>query len=154
MQTKLEVYNVNPKGKKKGDCVVRAIAYASGQTWEKTLDDLVEIAKKECCMPNDQTAYEKYLDKLGFIKHKQPRTEDNLKYTVLESYLIIDSNKYDVVVSVANHLTCLDNNKIIDTWNCGNKCIGNYWTRPKREETVRPKNCVKDKDRKVRIYVL
>ena len=140
-----EVYNCNPKGWKDGDCVIRAIAYASGQEWEKVFSDLCAIALKKCRMPNSQKVYEEYLEELGFTKHKQPKYDDGTKYTVVEAYRVVDSTKYDVIISVANHLTCIDNNNLIDTWNCRNKCIGNYWTRLKRPNTVRPLNKAKKK---------
>lgn len=140
-----EVYNCNPKGWKDGDCVIRAIAYASGQTWEKVFTDLNEIALKKCRIFNSPKVYEEYLDNLGFAKHPQPRWDDGTKYTVGEANIVVDSTKYDVVISMANHLTCIDNGNLIDSWNCRNKCIGNYWTRLKRTDTIRPLNKAKKK---------
>ena len=94
----------------------------------------------------DKKVYEKYLEQLGWIKHKQPRAYDyedghssNMsKYTVNELIDKLDGDKLisggcpHIVVSVANHLTCLEDNhgyQIMDTWNCGHKCVGNYWTK-------------------------
>ena len=33
-------HNQNPKGWKTGDCVVRAISYATGKTWQEVFQDL------------------------------------------------------------------------------------------------------------------
>ena len=54
-----KAYNCNPKGKKSCDCVIRAIAYASCQSWEKVFDDLSVIAKKNCTIINEKKVYEK-----------------------------------------------------------------------------------------------
>ena len=59
-------YNANPKGWKTGDCVVRGIAVGTQQTWEQVYDDLVNIGRKKCRMPNEEIVYSKYLkDKVG-----------------------------------------------------------------------------------------
>ena len=140
--------NINPKGIKAGDCVIRAIAVATEQTWNKVYADLCKIGFKMKRMPNEKAVYEKYLNNLGWIKHKQPRAttyadgrkQGSLKYTVDELCTELTWNKHiggysnKIIVSVANHLTCLewDNVKgfeITDTWDCGYKCVGNYWTK-------------------------
>ena len=140
-------YNVNPKGKRVGDCTIRAIAYASSQSWEKVHEDLFKIAMKEKCVVNEKRCEEKYLDQLGFIKMKQPRKRDNTKYLVRELDKLIDTNRYDVIVSVANHLTCVDGNNIIDIWDCGYKSVGNYWFRKRDLNAVRPADNTKKKTR-------
>lgn len=119
--------NLNPKGIKACDCVVRAIAYSLNQTWEQTYCDLCKLGLKMKRMPNEKQVYEKYLELNGWVKHKQPRMDFNLKYTVSE---FIDCKmESKAIISVANHLTCIDNYELIDTWDCGRKSIGNYWTK-------------------------
>ena len=39
-------YNCNPKNKIASDCVVRAIATATGISWEDTLQALTDLSKK------------------------------------------------------------------------------------------------------------
>lgn len=142
---KFEKLNLNPKGIKAGDCVIRAIALATDQTWDKVYTDLCEMGLKMKRMPNDKQIYEKYLEQLGWTKHKQPRAYNYeqgycsgmSKYTVNELIYKLDGDKLigggcpHIIVSVANHLTCLEDNhgyQIMDTWDCGYKCVGNYWT--------------------------
>ena len=119
--------NINPKGIKAGDCVIRAIAVTTEQTWDKVYADLCEIGFKMKRMPNEKSVYEKYLNNLGWIKHKQPRTILNSKLTILE--FIEYQIERKAIISVANHLTCVDNFELIDTWDCSHKCISNYWTK-------------------------
>jgi len=120
-------YNMNPKGIKAGDCVIRAIAYSLDQTWEETYDDLCKLGMKMKRMPNEKQVYEKYLEQKGWVKHKQPRTSFNTKYTVFE--FIEYQMERKAIISVANHLTCVDNFELVDTWDCSRKSIGNYWTK-------------------------
>lgn len=128
---KFELRNVNPKNKKTSDCVIRAIVLASGKDYNVVLEDLYKVMKKTGYMMNEKRCYEKLLDSYGFIKIKQPKRNDNTKYLVNELDELIDSNQYDIVVSMANHLTCIKNNTIIDTWDCGRKTVSNYFVRDK-----------------------
>lgn len=128
--------NVNPKQNKVGDCVIRAIAYATDQTWERVFDDLCAIARKKCRMPNDDKVYAEYLKKLGWEQMKQPRKQDNTKFTVQEFvdeyvYDCEDSNRNNArhICRVAHHLTCVSYAELYDTWNCGHKTVGKWWRK-------------------------
>lgn len=121
-------HNENPNGSKSsGDCVIRAISFATGNGWDKTFTDLCTLGLKMKAMPNDNKVFRKYLEQLGLQQMKQPRKSDNTKYTVKE-FAEAASRTGTYIISVANHLTVVKNRKIIDTWDCGNKCVGNYWT--------------------------
>lgn len=121
-------HNENPKNcVTTGDCVIRAIAFATGKGWDKTFTDLCAIGLKMKRMPNADKVYGEYLKQLGYEKMKQPRKSDNTKYTVKE-FAQAASRTGTYVIRVANHVTVVKNRKIIDTWDCGDKCVGNYWT--------------------------
>lgn len=124
---RFDKYNYNPKGWKADDCVIRAIGYATGKTWNEVFTDLCTIANKKCRMPNDDKVWQKYLEEIGWVKHSQPRKADDTKYTV-EEFADGYSPKL-AIVRVANHLTVVEGNTLIDTWNCGYKTVGNYWTK-------------------------
>lgn len=125
-------FNANPKEwKREGDCVVRAITTATGKKWLEVYKELFEIGYKKCRMPNSQKVYEDYLSKEGWIKQKMPVWYDAFakrhRYTVKE--LIEEHPDKRMIISVANHLTFADKGILIDTWNCGSKSVGNYWTK-------------------------
>ena len=138
-------YNANPKGKRTGDCVVRAISAATGKTWEEVLQGLTEIALKFKLMPNDDKCYSRYLESLGWKKEKQPRKDDNTKYTGSEFCELLDSenceyilpyqSSIDTVIAKigGHHIVCIKihdyEHKVFDTWNSTGGCIGNYWTK-------------------------
>jgi len=44
--------NPNPKRKEVPDCVVRAIAIATGRDWYEVYDDLYAVGRDECNMPS------------------------------------------------------------------------------------------------------
>ena len=122
--------NLNPKNRKRDDCVVRAIAGASGLSWDEVYRGLCEIGGKIKAMPNEKITYEKYLSEIGFIKHPQPYKRDGTKYAVGEADKLIGLDT--AVISLANHLTVAKNGVIEDLWDCRRKRIGNYWTPLRR----------------------
>lgn len=117
--------NLNPTGKKYGDCVVRALMKANGKSWAETYSDLCAIGLEMYAMPNDKAVYEKYLEQNGWKKQKMPRFEDNSRYTVSE--FSEENPKGTFVITVANHITTVVDGILYDTWDCGHKSICNYW---------------------------
>lgn len=121
-------YNANPKGRKTGDCVIRAISRATGKHYNDVVMDLAQMqiqtgyddASKEC--------YDKYLKEQGWIKHKQPRYEDGTKYLVGDIYRLTQPYQR-VIITMAGHMTVKDG-EIQDTWDCRRKTISNYYTHP------------------------
>lgn len=121
-------YNANPKNRRTGDCVVRAIATATGKTWEEVLTGLTEMALKHKQMVNCPELYDKYLQAQGWVKHKQPRKPDNKKYTGAECVKLF---KGTAVANIGgNHTVCIKDGKVWDIWDSTGGCIGNYWTKP------------------------
>ncbi len=124
---KFEKVNLNPSGRKTADCVVRALVKATHTNWSKVYYRLCEIGGNKFAMPNEKRVYEIYLEENGFKKQKMLRFSDNSRYTVIE---FADANpKGTFVIGVAKHLTVIIDGTLYDTWNCGHKSVGNYWTK-------------------------
>lgn len=120
-------HNENPKDNRTGDCVVRAIATLTGQSWDKVLTDLMVYALKYKMMPNDVKCYDKYLSDLGYKKQKQPRKDDNKKFTGKE---FVEIFKGECVAHIGgHHIVCIKKHKVHDIWDSTEGCIGNYWTK-------------------------
>ena len=124
-----EKTNVNPKGRKTGDCSTRAIATTLGISWEEALRLQMEEALKCYYDPTSKQVVERVLAKFGYIKIKQPRKIDGKKYTVgeMDRILTTEEMKEGVLVTVANHHTCIKDGKVKDTWDPRRKSVGNYY---------------------------
>lgn len=120
-------YNNNPKNKKTGDCVIRAIATATNSSWEYVYSKLAELGIKQGLMINDSKNWQKYLESLGYIKQKMPRGPDGTRYTLEEFATELAEENKIYIVKLAGHLTVIKNKNLIDTWNCSYKSVGNYW---------------------------
>lgn len=120
-------YNANPKGWKTGDCVVRALAGATQQSWDTVYEDLCKIGAKKCRMPNDLLVYSSYLKEKGFEEKKQMKHENGKRYTIGE---IVETYPNSIVVmNCAHHLTLAIAGHIIDLWNIDYKTGGKYWLK-------------------------
>ena len=120
-------YNENPKGRKTDDCVVRAIATATGQTWDDTLRGLTECAIKHKYMIHCPELYGKYLEERGWIKQKQPRKTDNTRYRAKE--FVKNFNGVAVAHLGCQHVACIKDGQVWDIWDSSNEVIGNYWVK-------------------------
>ena len=123
--------NVNPKGRKTGDCSTRAIVSALGISYEEAIMEQAQVSIKHCYGLADTQTMNWLLKKHGYIKMKQPRKYDGKKYKVKELDQVLTEKEMQegVVVSVANHFTYVKDGAIQDTWNCGNKSVSNYWVK-------------------------
>lgn len=126
--------NVNPKNKINGDCVIRAIANAMNKTWDEINEDLFKYSVKYKTVLNDRHTFEKYLKDKNWIKCKQPRKENNKKYTGKEfvDYLNDSNDTSNKIIMIGcHHMSCIiykhNQFKIEDIWDCSIDCVGNYW---------------------------
>ena len=122
-----EKKNVNPKNRKTGDCVIRALTVATGKPYADVYKELFDISLATGYILNEKRVEDKLLEKYGFIKHKQPRKNDNTKYLIGELDALT-SPRGVVVARCAHHLTVVVDGVLVDTWDCRYKCISNYYT--------------------------
>lgn len=102
--------NTHPKGLRSlGDCVFRAISIATGKTWLEVYDELSALGRELLAPANDNVTYAAYLDK---IATRVPAIKDGKR--LLPTQL---PKTGTFVVRQANHLTCVKNGKVLDTWN-------------------------------------
>lgn len=120
-------FNANPKNRKGGDCVVRAVATALGQSWEQTVRELTEVGIKKGFVLNDKHTYDTYLKQKGFIKAKQPVKADGTKYKGYEFCKELARGKRIVANIGTHHTVAIVDSKVHDIWNSDDGAIGNYW---------------------------
>ena len=113
--------NLNPHGKKTGDCVIRATALALDIDWYQASDMLYEQARNCGCEMSCLGCYSKLFDRLGFVKIDVSR-EQNTVQDIASKY----ANKV-VIIRTRGHLTCSIDGKIHDIWNCANEIAYCYW---------------------------
>lgn len=128
---KFKNFNVNPKNRKTGDCSTRALVGTLGIKYEEALKLQMKYSLKTFYDPTSKQVMEKVLNEFGYIKMKQPRKPDNKKYTVREMDKILtkEQMKEGVLITVANHHTCITDGVCQDIWDCRDKSVGNYYIK-------------------------
>lgn len=123
--------NVNPKGRKTGDCSTRALVSVTGLSYDEALKSQMEESLKYYYDPTSKQTIERVLKKLGWSKMPQPRKADNTKYTVKELDKLVskEMRSKGVLVTIANHHTAVVGDNVIDIWDCRNKTINNYYIK-------------------------
>jgi len=128
---KFKQENVNPKGRKTGDCSTRAVAKCLGISWDDALKLQCQVSLKTKYDPTSHQVVERILADHGWVKQKQPRKWNGRKYTVREMDEVVSdfhrSNR--CICTVAHHYVVIEDNTYVDTWNSGGKTVGNYFTK-------------------------
>jgi hypothetical protein len=129
-------YNANPKDKSTSDCVIRALcSVLPSKTYKQICEELLELSIKCGYFMNDKKCYEKYLELNGFKKIKQPRKDDNTKYTGKEFCKYIQKFPMNYPQRIfahigGHHVVAIIGGTVVDTWDSTDGCIGNYFYRP------------------------
>lgn len=123
-------HNANPKNKITDDCVIRALSVAMDKSWDEVMTDLCVYAIKTKYAPFNPECYGRYLEDNGWRKNKQPRKDDNTKYTGKEFVRYRQSKDIRYIAHIGgNHIVTIKDSKIWDTWDSTDGCIGSYWTK-------------------------
>lgn len=74
---------------------------------------------------------ERVLKRFGYVKMKQPRKADNTKYKVGEMDNILTRKQMEqgVLITIANHHTCIVRGVVCDLWDYRYKSVGNYYVK-------------------------
>ena len=128
-------HNQNPKNRITCDCVKRSISLATGIPYN---DVVMGLALLQCQTGMDECEkrlYGKYLEVKGWVKHPQPKKEDNTKYTGKDFCKHLNKvGRGNVIAHIGGHhivalLPVNGKYKVHDTWDSTKGCIGNYWTK-------------------------
>lgn len=115
-------YNANALGNNVNDCVVRAISNAEGKTWDRTYDELSDIAQKEGIILDDVNFVERYLDK---------RYKRACHYSKTVGEFAKEHPNGTYLVTMEGHITSIINGNIYDTFDCSNRRMWCAWYVPK-----------------------
>ena len=111
-------YNANIKGNFVNDCVIRAISVAEGKSWDKTYEELSDIAQEEGILLDDVNFVEKYLD-------KRYKRVSHCSKTIGE---FIDEYPRGVyLLTMRGHITVIINGVLYDTFDCRNRRMWCAW---------------------------
>lgn len=117
-------YNVNPTGKRVGDCTVRAIAYVTGQDWHNAYMGMVVEGYMSYDMPSANHTWGAYLRSKGFKRQMIPDEYPDC-YTV--SDFCRDHPKGMYLLALSGHVVAVHDGDHFDTWDSGGEPVLFYW---------------------------
>jgi hypothetical protein len=117
-------YNLNPKEKNVGDCVVRAISKALNLSWEKTYVLLCVQGLMCADLPSSNEVWSDFLKSKGFKR----RTLDDA-YTIEEFCEVFPKGVY--VVGTGSHAVAIVDGCFFDAWNSGRETVLYYFEKEK-----------------------
>ncbi len=113
--------NPNPLGKTTGDCVVRALAIATDQSWRQTYRQLCELGEIHADMPNSNMIWGLYLRERGAEQFLLPEScPDCITVRAFcdrypEGIYVIGTGSHAVCVIDGNHYDIFDSGQEVPT---------------------------------------
>lgn len=119
-------WNPNPMEKHVGDCTIRAITKATGESWESAYCGIALQGFLMCDMPSNNGVWGAYLRKKGFVRHMLPNNCPDC-YTVED--FCADYPKGTYVVAVSSHVLTVVDGDYHDSWDSGKENPIYYFER-------------------------
>lgn len=120
------LFNPNPRGKSVGDCTVRALAAATGQSWERIYAALCAEGMRLGDMPSANAVWGAYLHRIGFqrgaLADKCPDC-----YTVAD--FAQDNPRGVFVLALSGHVVTVIDGEWWDAWDSGSGTPLYFWER-------------------------
>lgn len=124
--SQLVVYNANPFHQRVGDCVIRAISKATGQSWAETYMDIALKGLEMYDMPSSNAVWGEYLKDKGFVCNHVENGNKRF-YTVKD--FANDHKKGVYVLALSGHVICVKNGNVYDSWDSREEIPIYYWSK-------------------------
>ena len=116
--------NPNPAKKEVPDCVVRAIAIATWQTWLDVYDAICAEGREEFNMPSVNSVWGKYLFGLGFEPFILPYACPEC-VTVRAFCRMYPHGVY--IIGTGSHAVAVIDGNYYDSWDSGREVPSYFW---------------------------
>lgn len=119
-------YNPNPQSRKVGDCAVRALCKALNADWDTVFLGIAIEAFGRKNMSSANSVWGAYLHKHGFTRCTLP---DNCPDCYTVNDFCRDHPNGVFVVAVDNHVVCVCDGTLYDSWDSSGEIPLYYWMK-------------------------
>lgn len=119
-------YNANPQANRVGDCTVRAISKALGDSWDETYIGLALMGYIMADMPSANSVWGAYLKRKGFCRYV---VDDRGKESYTVEDFCKDNKKGTFVLALSSHVIAVVDGEFFDTWYSGDEIPIYYWKK-------------------------
>lgn len=116
--------NPNPRSAHVEDCVVRAIAIATGREWLDVYDSLCRFGRKEANMPSANAVWGKYLRRIGYEPFLLPDACPECT-TVRLFCEMFPTGTY--IIGTGSHAVAVIDGNYYDSWDSGGETPSYFW---------------------------
>lgn len=121
-------YNPNPAGRRSvGDCTVRALSKALGQTWEETYIGLALEGFARGDLPNADDVWGHYLKAHGFSRYWLP--DDCPDCYTVEQFAADHPNGTFILSMPGRHVVAVVEGVAYDSWDSSGEVPTYFWTK-------------------------
>lgn len=99
-----------------GDCVIRAVALATNESYDKVWKDMFMLASEIGFFPNQNRVSEKFLFKKGFIKYKLSNKNAKIRTNQLNNLCPYKIKDKWIICHSTGHWVASYNNVFYDQW--------------------------------------
>lgn len=118
--------NPNPNGAYVEDCVIRAIAIATGRSWDDVYIHICLQGYLMKNMPSVNKVWGTYLTSSGFTRHTLPDTCPDC-YTVRD--FCADHPRGIYILATGSHVVAVVDGNYCDAWDSGDELPIEVWRR-------------------------
>lgn len=116
--------NPNPLGKQANDCVVRAIAIATGRSWQDVYADLCDQGRRDCDMPSSNAVWGNYLRGEGFEQFLLP---ESCPTCITVRAFSARFPRGTFIIGTGNHAVAVLDGDYYDSWDSGDEEPSYFW---------------------------
>ena len=121
-------FNPNPAGRRSvGDCTVRALSKALGQSWEETYAGLALEGFLRGDLPNADSVWGPYLRRHGFARRLVP--DECPDCVTVEEFAAGNPSGVFVLSMPGRHVVAVVDGQYFDSWDSGGEVPTYYWTK-------------------------
>lgn len=121
-----QAFNLNPSMKNIHDCVIRAIAFITKETWADIYLRLCMIGFDLRLMPDSDRTWQTYLISNGFIKYAAPN--DCPDCITIRDY-VNAHDQGDYILVAEGHMVAVSDGVYYDTFDTGDYIVNTIWMK-------------------------